>query len=165
MKVFITCFLLTFLGLSIASPTSSLLNQYQELLNTINGGGASEKSSEKVVTGQLSSRNLYDYLKRYNNGFYKVNKENADEVTSLLESLASVQDNDDSEDGQDMAFMQSLFKVLEKLQMEKAKEMDSTSARAQFLKGLGSALWNAGKNYLTDRYCPKPETPTQYISY
>ena len=116
----------------------------------------------KYWQGKQQSLDLNSYLNQLK-GLYGGNtkQQSNDEVTALLESLAGIQDDQESKDDENLATMQSLFKVLAQVEEEKAKLMDSRSAKAQFLKGLGSALWNAGKNYLTDRYCPTSEGPTQ----
>ena len=74
-----------------------------------------------------------------------------------MENLLNAQHDQQQDDDYDEAAMQSFFRVLAKVEEEKAKEMDSKSARAQFLRGLGSTLYNAGRDYLVERYCPKPE--------
>ena len=157
MKILVGCHLMCLLGLTIASPSPSLLDQYKDLLKTLNGGSTTEQRSDKDATGQYSTWNY-----RKLGGYYDAaKKQSNDEVTTLLESLTTDQHYDESEDVKDMAFMQSLFKVIEKIQEEKAKTMNSESARAH-LSGLLGTLWDAGKNYMTDKYCPKPETPTGY---
>ena len=81
-----------------------------------------------------------------------------DEVTALMENLLNAQH---TEEHNDEAAMQSFFKVMAKIEEEKAKEMDSKSARAQFLRDLGSTLFDAGKNFLVDRYCPNADDSTE----
>ena len=157
MKILVGCFLLSLLGLSIASPSPSFVDQYKDLLKTLNGGSTTEQRSDKDATRQYST---LDYIRK-NFGGYNAKKQSNDEVTALLESLTTDQHYDESEDVKDMALMQSLFKVIEKLQEERANAMSSESARAH-ITALLSTLIDAGKKYLTGRYCPKPECPTQY---
>lgn len=156
MKILVGCLLLSLLGLTIASPSPSLFDQYKDLLKTLNGGSTTEQRSDKDATGQHST---WDYIRKYS-PYYNAKKQRNDEVTALLDSLTTDQHYDESEDVKDIAFMQSLFKVIERIQEEKAKAMNSESARAQ-LSGILGALWNAGKNYLATKYCPNPETPTE----
>ena len=157
MKILVGCLLLCFLGVTIASPAPSWPD-YSQWYNTysraLNGG---QERNEKITQAQSHWGTLIkDYL--LNRGGRK--QTSRDEVTALMENLLNAQHaeehNDDSE-----AAMQSFFKVMAKIEEEKAKEMDSKSARAQFLRGLGSTLFNAGRDYLVDRYCPNADDSTE----
>lgn len=151
MKILVGCLLLSLLGLTIASPSSSLFDEYKDLIKTLNGGSTTEQTSDKAAKGQYST---WDYYNKYYSGKNKAKEQSNDEVMALLDSLTTDQDFNESEDAKDIAFMQSLFKVIEKLKEENAKAMSSESERAQS-NGLGNALWKTAKNYLTNKYCPK----------
>ena len=154
MKVLVGCLLLCFLGVTIASPAPSwpdFSQWYNTYSRALNGG---QERDEKITQAQ-------SYLDTFLNNYHLLSgggqkQTSRDEVTALMENLLNAQHtekhNDDSE-----AAMQSFFKVMAKIEDEKAKEMDSQSARAQFLTGLGDTLSNAGKNYLVDRYCPNAD--------
>ena len=161
MKVLIVCLLLCFLGVTIASPTPNWSNWYR---TAFNGGTLGQQNNEKIVQAQNRLGNLItDYVIR-NIGGGGSKQKSRDEVTAMMESLLNAQHHEEQEEeNEDLVALQSLFKVLAKVEEEKAKEMDSTSARAQFLRGLGSTLFNAGRDYLIDRYCPKPEDSTESL--
>ena len=166
MKVLIVCLLLCFLGVTIASPAPSWPNWYNTYSRILNGGigNTGQQSNEKITQAQSRLGNLItDYVYRAINGGGS-KQTSRDEVTAMMESLLKAQHHEEQEDeNEDFATLQSLFKVLAKVEEEKAKEMDSSSARAQFLRGLGSTLLNAGRDYLVDRYCPNPEDPTESL--
>ncbi len=159
MKIFVACLLLCFLGVTIASPAPSWPD-YSQWYNTynraLNGG---KESDEKITQAQrnLAGRLFTDYLSRQFGGGSR-KQTSREEVTALMENLLNAQHTEEQDD--DVA-MQSFFKVMAKIEEEKAKEMDSKSARAQFLRGLGSTLFNAGRDYLVDRYCPNPDGSTE----
>ena len=158
MKVLVACLLLCFLGVTTASPAPSWpdSNQwYYDLFNkAVNGG---QESNERITQAQRYWGNILgDYFS--NQAGRK--QTTRDEVTALMENLLNAQRTHEHEDD-DEAAMKSFFKVMAKVEEEKAKEMDSKSARAQFLTGLGTKLFNAGRDYLVDRYCPKPEDSTE----
>jgi hypothetical protein len=152
MKILVACLLLCFLGVTIASPAPSWPD-YSQWYNTynraLNGG---QENNEKITQAQSHwGRYLTDYLSRQiGGGGHK--QTSRDEVTALMENLLNAQH---IEEHNDEVAMQSFFKVMAKIEEEKAKEMDSKSARAQYLRDLGSTLFNAGRNFLVDRYCPK----------
>ena len=154
MKVLVACLLLTFLGVTIASPAPSLPTYYsQHYKNWFD--------TKKVAQEQSKLRDyVTDYVFRKLSG--GSNKQtSSDKVAALMESLLNDQHYPEPEEDDDSAALQSLLKVLAKVEEEKAKEMDSKSVRAQFLTGLGSTLLNAGRDYLVDRYCPMQENPTE----
>lgn len=162
MKVLVACLLLCFLGVTIASPAPSWPD-YSQWYNTysraLNGGTTGQ---EKITEAQSQwGRLLTDYLSRQISGGNS-KQTSRNEVTALMENLLNAQHAEEEDDDDDVA-MQSFFKVMAKVEEEKAKEMDSKSARAQFLRGLGSTLFNAGRDYLVDRYCPKPEDSTESL--
>ena len=88
-------------------------------------------------------------------------EQNKNEVSALLQVLASTendQDTDDDEDDGTVANLQGLFNVMAQVEVEKAKQQqDKNVAMVQFWGGLGSVLWNAGKGYLKKRYCTEEE--------
>ena len=104
--------------------------------------------------------NNADYYKKLSNYFPK---QGHVEVATLLNSLAGIQDDqesdgdDDDNDDDDLADIQGIFNVLAQVEMERAKEMDDKSATAQFWKMLGKTLWNAGKGYLKNKYCTEEQ--------
>ena len=80
----------------------------------------------------------------------------------MLESLSNLQQGELSEaegdDGDDdITDLQAVFNVLAQVDIEKAKAMDDKRAMAQFWKGLGSSLWNAGKSYFKNKYCTEEQ--------
>ena len=157
MKILVGCLLLCFLGVTIASPAPSISwPDYSQWYNTysraLNGG---QQSDEKITQAQT---HLGKLLKNYFLSGGSRKQTSRDEVTALMENLLNAQQ---TEEHNDEAAMQSFFKVMAKIEEEKAKEMDSKSARAQFLRGLGSTLFNAGRDYLVDRYCPQPDGSTE----
>ena len=164
MKVLVACLLLCFIGVSIASPAPSW-SDYNQWYNTfnraLNGGNTGQ---EKITQAQRQTewgKLLTDLSRQINGGGRK--QTSRDEVTALMENLLNAQHTEEQDDDNDDVAMQSFFKVMAKVEEEKAKEMDSKSARAQFLRGLGSALFDAGRDYLVDRYCPKPEDSAESL--
>lgn len=143
----------------MASPIASNSNYYDQsfndLLKNLYGGSANKESNGKAA----AENTLSHYFRRYF-GSYAAKKESNDETTAILESLANFEDSHESEGAQDRVFMQGLLNVMAKIEEEEAKEMDRTSAKAQFLRGLGRALWNSGKEYIADQICPSRENPT-----
>ena len=155
MKTCIAFLLLSFVGLIVASPTSPLDQWYQTYNSLLNQGHASQQNDAKVAHWWSSVYRAFAP---------KTGKQNKqDQVTALLESLASAEDDEESYDAQDISVLQSLFNTLAHVEEEKANEMDSKSARAQFLRGLGSTIFNSAKDYLTDKYCPSAVSPTATV--
>ena len=153
MKILVGCLLLCFLGVTIASPAdySQWYNTYSRALN----GG--QERDEKITQAQSG---LGKFVRNYILSRGGRKQTSRDEVTALMENLLNAQHTEEHNDDSEAA-MQSFFKVMAKIEEEKAKEMDSKSARAQFLRGLGSTLFNAGRDYLVDRYCPNPDDSTE----
>ena len=50
-----------------------------------------------------------------------------------------------------------VFTVLEQVNTEEARAMDSNYAMSQFWKTAGKLLWKVGKNYLRRKYCSSEE--------
>lgn len=179
MKTLLAFLLLSFAGLIIASPTSpydKYLQDYQYIMQKLNGqGGTASLQSDAKAAGWLANyfaRKLgggqaskqsdvkaADWLTIP--GYKMVGKQNTDDLTALLESVLTSEDDEESYNTEDIPAMQSVFNALAQIEEERAKEMDSKSVRAQFLRGLGRQLFNSAKEYLTDRYCPSGEVPTE----
>ena len=161
MKILVACLLLCFLGVTTASPAPSSpdYSQWYDIYSRALNGG--QENKEKLTQAQSMWGHLFsNYLSRKLNGVSR-KQTSRNEVTALMENLLNAQDDEQQDDDYDEAAMQSFFRVLAMVDEEKAKEMDSKSARAQFLRGLGSSLFNAGRDYLVNRYCPQPENSSE----
>lgn len=169
MKILVACFLLYSLGMSVASPAPSwpdYSQYYKDIYDTyskaLNGGGTTvQQGTERSTKAQNVLGNAIGsyVLRRVFGGSSK--QQSSDEVAALMESLINIQHQQEPEEDDDYATLQGLFNILAKVQEERAKEADSKSAKAQFLKGLFGTLLNAGKGYLVNRYCPGQESPTE----
>ena len=100
-------------------------------------------------------------FRKYLPSSYFPNEQNKDEVSGLLQTLVSTEDDQDSDDDEDdgsVADLQGIFNVMAQAEVEKAKQQRNKNvAMVQIWKGLGGALWRVGKSYLKKKYCTEEE--------
>ena len=80
-------------------------------------------------------------------------EQNKDEISALLQVLASSEDDQDTDDGT-VANLQGMFNMMAQVEAEKARQQhDKNVAMVQFWGRLGRGLWNVGKGLLKKKYC------------
>ena len=66
-------------------------------------------------------------------------------------------DSNNGDDDEDMANLEGVFKVMEQVDIAKAKAAKGDHASAQIFKTIVKGLWNLGKRYLKRRYCTEEQ--------